>query len=926
MSAEHSSLQLQGVLMRKRSSVSRSRMIGSRKLVLFLSSCVPALMLATPAMSAEADAAADTAADPAAAAPASTDAGEILVTGFRQSIESALEKKRNDIRVTDGISAEDIGKFPAQNVTEAIQRISGVQMSNINGRGSTISIRGLGAQYARTTINGQTFASADFKDGFRYDIIQTDLANSIQVIKSPTADMDTGGLSGTVNIETLHPLDYHGPSVILGAKLNYNDYRESATPKLSAAYIDKFAGDTLGVMVNVGYQELNDRGDYLFIDRWYHPDTSDFDSYVPKRLRYRRIDRDTKQFMASGTLQWQPSSEFEALFQGEYSQDHTTYDTLQLVNTFGSTDDITVNSVENGVATNITADSWGIDSNDQLEKRNLTSQAYTATANWTPDGWKVHAVAHYTVGKADLYEWASILGVNVNTPATLDISDANNVSFVSDHSLTDGAYYNDTSNYSWYAFYDGAYHFQTSKELAGQLDVTKEMGSSFLKSITAGVKYRHESFATDAYRHDRDADPTDTDTYPELSLIPDMTGSGGVLVNNFLDGAMSIPSSFLSVNANTWQSIFDESGLPLSAVANYSDTYRVDRYIPAAYIMADIDTTLFGLPLRGNVGGRYEYTWQDVRMNEVDGDGALIGPKHVKQSYGNFLPSASFALDVTDKLVARVALAKVLIRPLLNSDTVMADTLDTGVSNSRPYVSYAGGEASLKPMTANQADIGLEYYWGRGNSVSLTGFYKAIKNGTYTEYYCPSSYNGVELETIDSQCQSVDESTDYNFSRVLNDSSTIKLKGVELAWSQNFDSLLPIPGFGITGNITAIDAGNSTVGDGYHLSNLSKLTWNLTPYWEHGKYSVRVSVNHRSSYEQDYSDSFFAGYGETHTVRARTQVDLALGYSINDTFSLAAGIINLNNTHEDAYYQNASTFQMASRTGRNGYVSLTGRF
>ena len=161
------------------------------------------------------------AADVGQATPQTDTAGdggqnEITVTGYRQSIASALAAKRNDIRITDGISSEDIGKFPAQNITEAIQRIAGVQMSNINGRGSTISIRGLGPQYARTTINGQTFASADFKDGFRYDIIQTDLASAIQVIKSPTADMDTGGLAGTVNIDTVKPLAYKGPSFIAG--------------------------------------------------------------------------------------------------------------------------------------------------------------------------------------------------------------------------------------------------------------------------------------------------------------------------------------------------------------------------------------------------------------------------------------------------------------------------------------------------------------------------------------------------------------------------------------------------------------------------------------------------------------------------------------------------------------------------------------
>ncbi len=210
-------------------------------------------------------------ATPQADTAGDTGQSEITVTGYRQSIASALAAKRNDIRITDGISSEDIGKFPAQNVTEAIQRIAGVQMSNINGRGSTISIRGLGPQYARTTINGQTFASADFKDGFRYDIIQTDLASAIQVIKSPTADMDTGGLAGTVNIDTVKPLAYKGPSFIAGIKGYYSDYRKDATPKVNAALFKRFADDTIGVMLDLGYQKLKDRGEYLFIKNWYQP-------------------------------------------------------------------------------------------------------------------------------------------------------------------------------------------------------------------------------------------------------------------------------------------------------------------------------------------------------------------------------------------------------------------------------------------------------------------------------------------------------------------------------------------------------------------------------------------------------------------------------------------------------------------------------
>ena len=89
---------------------------------------------------------------------------------------------------------------------------------------------------------------------------------------------------------------------------------------------------------------------------------------------------------------------------------------------------------------------------------------------------------------------------------------------------------------------------------------------------------------------------------------------------------------------------------------------------------------------------------------------------------------------------------------------------------------------------------------------------------------------------------------------------------------------------------------------------------------------MRLSVNHRSAYKQDASTSFFVNSGLIHTVRARTQLDLALGLTPAKFLSFTAGVINLNNTHEDAYQTTSSTFQMASRTGRTFYVSATAKF
>jgi len=889
------------------------------------------VLLAAGSLAAVAAASAASAQAVPAAGAAADAQPEITIMGFRASLKSAQESKRNDIRITDGISSEDIGKFPAQNITEAIQRIPGVQMSNINGRGSTISIRGLGNQYARTTINGQTFASADFKDGFRYDIIQTDLANAIQVVKSPTADMDTGGLSGTVNIDTVKPLKYKGPSFIFGVKGYDSDYRKSFTPKISGAYIGRFAGDTLGVMANVSYQKLKDRGDYLFIKNWYDPGVvaGAPDVSVPGNLRFRRIDRDTEQLMATGAVQWKPADNLEFLLQGTYSKDHTTYETRQAVFGRWSSSAITVNSKANGVADDITISNFNMDNNDQPELRNLRTQAYTGTINWEPaETWKVHAVAHYTQGNAALYEWATIDEVHFANGGRLVTTDPNNVKFTTAPvSLTDGSLYT-MANRTWYAYVDGATHIQTSKDRAAQVDVTKDLDWHGLNSLVIGGKFHHESFRTDAFRHDRDADVADPITYPEFAWIPSMT-STGVLVDNFLGGAMSIPHSFLSVNAKKWQSILAEHGITVPDTADWPSTYKVDRHVAAAYVMANVDTMLGGMQLRGNVGVRYEHTHQNVTssvITNVDTGTSTTGQQHVVQDYGNVLPSASFALNLTPKLVARLAAAKVLVRPLLNSQTQMADTITKTTSSLRPSVSVAEGESRLKPLTANQADLSLEYYYGHGNTISVAGFYKAVKNGTFTQFYCPTSFQGVTLNGVTSDCQSADLKTDYSFSRVLNDNKVIHIKGVEIAASQNFDELLPIRGFGATGNVTLVDTDSKALGTGFNLRDLSKVTWNLTPYWENETFSVRVSVNHRSAYKQDASTSFFVNGGLIHTVRPRTQIDLALGLNPISFLSFTAGVINLNNTHEDAYQTNSRTYQLASRTGRTYYISATARF
>ena len=92
---------------------------------------------------------------PAAAEPAST-VEEVVVTGYRASLQSALSLKRTSNVMVDAINAEDIADFPDANLAESLQRLPGVSIDRDNGEGRTISVRG---RHRDLAILGQDLAA-----------------------------------------------------------------------------------------------------------------------------------------------------------------------------------------------------------------------------------------------------------------------------------------------------------------------------------------------------------------------------------------------------------------------------------------------------------------------------------------------------------------------------------------------------------------------------------------------------------------------------------------------------------------------------------------------------------------------------------------------------------------------------------------------
>jgi iron complex outermembrane recepter protein len=196
---------------------------------------------------------------------------EVVVTGFRGSLNTALAQKREETAAIDVIASEDIGKFPDSNLAESMQRIPSVALSRGDGgEGKNISVRGLGPTFTRVRINGMEGASQTGSSdiygagnggrGFDFNVFPTEIFSQLAVRKTSSADVEEGSLGATVDLRAPRPLDLNEDTVFtLTARGVYNDVSENVDPRTSLLFSKKFADGTFGVLASAAYQERHSR-------------------------------------------------------------------------------------------------------------------------------------------------------------------------------------------------------------------------------------------------------------------------------------------------------------------------------------------------------------------------------------------------------------------------------------------------------------------------------------------------------------------------------------------------------------------------------------------------------------------------------------------------------------------------------------------
>jgi iron complex outermembrane receptor protein len=864
----------------------------------------------------------------AAAAPSSEEIETVLVTGIRASLRESLEVKRQSQAVVEVITSEDVGKFPDKNVAEALQRVSGVSISREFGEGERVSIRGTAPNLNRTQLNGHGIATADWfvldqlsaTRSFNYLMLPTEVIGQTEVIKGSQADIDEGGIGGTVNIKTRNPLDL--PSTTFSASLqgSYSDLADSTDPQVGALFSWKNQAESVGFLVAGIYQERHLRRDGIeflgYSDRVID-DQGGATVAVPDLLGSALFEQDRVRTGANFGLQFRPNDKVDINLTGLYSKleaDNFNHNYMAwFSNMFGAGEQPTGTTVQDGTLVGGTfansATGWGVVYDAILRDAHTETKSLDLdTAFGISDTVTLHTKLGWTQAEGATSAqpfWET----QAHTGFTWDFSRG-----VPEVNFTDIADRTDPASLPVLGWASHNQFLNEDEEFYGYADAEFKVEMGAISAIKVGVKY------TD---HDRDVNIT----YGQTRGLLGPTGCDGAPCNLAFAAGDVTPGDFLGDigRAGTVDSyrLVSEARLreiygaldfiqydpdDPDIVANWPnfptyhfgplESFKVNEKTLGGFAMANFEAE----GIRGNFGVRIVQTKQQSdgwavgvpagTPGAVNNPFGLIAPLSIDHDYTDVLPSANIVFDLSDSLLLRFGASRVLARPEYNR---IAPTI---TSFTPLLFTGTGGNPTLDPYRADQFDLSAEWYFNEDSLLAVGLFYKDmdtyVVNGTGperlpTEIVDP---NDSRLSDPEADCQSISTglySCVYQIDRPVNGPGG-NIQGVELSYQQ------PIAGgFGVIANYTYSDASSD---NGDPVPGNSKNTGNLTAYFENQRFGARLSYNYRSEYfiDNDRGRQLYSDATDT--------LDLSINVNITDNFAVTFDGVNLLDEELFQYYDN----------------------
>lgn len=874
----------------------------------------------------------------------------IVVTGFRESLSSALSLKRRETAAIDAIKAEDIAEFPDLNLAESLQRIPGVAISRVNGEGRNISVRGLGPEYTRVRINGMeaigTTGGTDNSGGvnrgrgFDFNIFSSDLFNSLSVRKTASADVEEGSLGATVDLQITRPFDFKEATAVVSAQASYNDLSGKMTPRISGLVTKSNDDGTFGVLLSFSYEERRLVEEGANITRWTYggfnggfnaastlagytlaqinnsdPATALYHPRIPGLVSY---DINQKRLGAAGSIQFRPADGTLISVDGLYSRLDGTRTEAQFQ------------------AIGFSRSGTG---KPQSIIRSGTVDANNNIISGTFDAVDLRTQSRYDVLKTDFYEVTGNLeqelGENlkfvglvgyaksefrnpVQTTITLDAANTNG--FFYDFStrfptIKPGV---DITNPATFAFTNGTSEVrirpQTVDNAFSTAKGSLEWQASDVITLKGGADWRRFTYGSTEQRRLQGETVVANLTAAQIAAATmQFTGFG-----KNLSVPAGTPTGWVVPDLAKFGGLLGTATDPLYATGGVENATARGSFITVkeedlgVWGMTEFNLGDAGLPLRGDLGVRYVNTKQF--STGYASRGSLISLVSADRSYNRWLPSGNLVFDASDNLLLRFAAAKTLARAGISSITPGGNLNVSGGNRT-----FSSGNPDLKPTESTNLDFSVEWYPTRGAIYAVSLFQKDI--GTFVQNLSvtvPFNALGLPASLLDGTTAVPTDA--FIVSQPVN-SAGGKLRGFEVNVQQPF-SFLPgiLSNFGVLANYTYVDSNiqyltsaNGSTSITAPLVGLSKHAANGTLYYEDSKFSVRGSVSYRSSYLTAVPGTEGNAWNGTNKT---INVDAQMSYALTDNLKLSIEAINLTDEKNDLFVDETNRLNVLTHSGR----------
>ncbi len=879
---------------------------------------------------------------------------EIIVTGFRGSLEAAIDVKRDEVAAVDVIMAEDIADFPDLNLSESIQRVPGVAITRDAGEGRQISVRGLGAQFTRVRINGmETLATTGGTDAvggtnrgrsFDFNIFASELFNAITVRKSASAEVEEGSLGATIDLQTAMPFDYDGFTMAASGQLHYNDLSESTDPRLAFLISNRWGN--LGALFSVAYSDRESLEEGASTVRWqngtgsgagFGSETTGYtlgqlnSAFRPRLPRYDVYEHEQTRLGITGALQWRPSNATEVTLSALYANFEGTRSESFLqapvfsTNGAGGIGGVAVtdaviqgNTLVYGVFNNV-------DIRSELRYDELSTEFTQITLNVEHDF-------------SDTLRFRGMIGTaesdHQNPIQTTLLFDADNIQGYSydyrgDNRLPLITYgTTDLTNPSTWHLEQIRLRPQTALNTYDTASGDLEWDVSDVFTLNGGAVWRTYDFVSTEQRRSNGTSANQEGVIPgfasgtpigNYSYVMTLSGRG-------LDLPTGLPRNWLVPDINAAASLWDlynESVFPMGIEPALGNNNSITEDTLGGYVQLGW-TTPAGR-FRGNVGVRYVET--DLTSTGYTFSGGVPVLSTAERSYTNALPSLNMVVEPVDDLLFRFAAAQVMSRPNLG---FLAPGAAVSVSGANRTVT--AGNPELDPTTADAYDFSAEWYFTEGGLFSAAYFVRDIDSFIQTVRE-DRPFTGNSLGLPDSVATAAcgmtvgcNATVDWAFNQPRNTPGGA-VSGYEIGlqlpffWADGFWG-----NFGVLANYTKILESDVVYVDGLGnptltapLVQLSDRSWNATVYYEDDRFSARVSAAYRSEYPTTLPGR---NGNATEATASSLNIDTSARWNINDRFALTFEGVNLTDEVNDQYLTPDDRLSFYHHYGRSFFLGF----